>query len=87
MTKDVKQLKEKLEDVDIQLHESQVRCDYLADDNESLLQQLRQQREELEAEKRVNSQVNIKDNCLFCSITSMILAFGSINLGIFQSPI
>ena len=63
MKKDVNQLKDKLEDVDIQLHESQVRCDYLADDNENLLQQLRQQREELEAEKRVNAQVDIKDKC------------------------
>lgn len=67
MKKDVKQLKEKLEDVDIQLHESQVRCDYLADDNENLLQQLRQQREELEAEKRVNTQVNIsRSNVYYC---------------------
>ena len=57
MKKDVKQLKEKLEDVDIQLNESQIRCNYLAEDNEKLLEQLRLQREELEAEKRANTQV------------------------------
>jgi hypothetical protein len=57
MKKDVKQLKDKLEDVDIQLHESQIRCNYLAEDNEKLLEQLRIQREELEAEKRTNAQL------------------------------
>jgi hypothetical protein len=47
MKKDVKQLKDKLEDVDIQLRESQIQCNYLAEDNEKLLEQLRRQREEL----------------------------------------
>ena len=61
MKKDVKQLKEKLEDVDVQLKDSQIRCNYLAEDNEQLLEQLRHQREELEAEKRANAQVNISD--------------------------
>ncbi len=60
MKKDVKQLKDKLEDVDIQLRESQIQCNYLAEDNEKLLEQLRRQREELEAEKRTNAQVEIK---------------------------
>ncbi len=57
MKKDVKQLKDKLEDVDIQLNDSQIRCNYLAEDNDKLLEQLRLQREELEAEKRTNAQV------------------------------
>lgn len=52
---------QKLEDVDIQLNESQIRCNYLADDNEKLLEQLRLQREQLEAEKLTNAQVKIKD--------------------------
>ncbi len=50
----------KLEEVDIQLQESQIQCNYLAEDNEKLLEQLRLQREELEAEKLTNAQVKIK---------------------------
>jgi hypothetical protein len=68
MKKDVKQLKDKLEDVDIQLQDSQIRCNYLADDNEKLLDQLRLQREELEAERIRNAQVekkNYKKNFIF----------------------
>jgi hypothetical protein len=68
MKKDVKQLKDKLEDVDIQLQDSQIRCNYLADDNEKLLDQLRLQREELEAERIRNTQVekkNYKKNFIF----------------------
>lgn len=41
----------------MQLHESQVQCNELADDNEKLLEQLRLQREELEAEKLMSAQV------------------------------
>ena len=68
MKKDVKQLKDKLEDVDVQLQESQIRCNFLADDNEKLLEQLRHQREELEAEKRANAQVrNISDSIFSCN--------------------
>jgi hypothetical protein len=51
----------KLEEVDIQLQESQIQCNYLAEDNEKLLEQLRLQREELEAEKLTNAQVEIKN--------------------------
>jgi hypothetical protein len=50
---------QKLEDVDIQLHDSQSRCNHLAEDNEKLLEQLRLQRQELEAEKLTNAQVRI----------------------------
>jgi hypothetical protein len=39
------------------LQESQLQCNDLADDNEKLLEQLRLQREELEAQKSVNAQV------------------------------
>jgi len=66
MKKDVKQLKDKLEDVDVQLNQSQIRCNYLAEDNEKLLEQLRLQREELEAEKRTNAQVVFIQN-IHCS--------------------
>ncbi len=58
---------QKLEDVDIQLNESQIRCNYLAEDNEKLLEQIRLQREELEAEKLTNAQVKIID-ILFITI-------------------
>jgi len=58
MTKDVKELKEKLEDVDIQLSDSQTRCNNLSDDNRKLLEQLRLQREELEAAKLANKELN-----------------------------
>ncbi|UJR31450.1 hypothetical protein I4U23_018943 [Adineta vaga] len=57
MKKDVKDLQEKLEDVDIQLHDSQIRCNHLSEDNEKLLEQLRLQREELESEKLTNAQL------------------------------
>ncbi|CAF1250062.1 unnamed protein product [Adineta ricciae] len=57
MKKDVNILKDKLEDVDVQLQESQVRCNHLSEDNEKLLEQLRLQREELEAEKLTNAQL------------------------------
>ncbi|CAF1511657.1 unnamed protein product [Rotaria magnacalcarata] len=57
MKKDVKELKQKLDDVDFQLRDSQVRCNNLADDNEKLLKQLRLQREELAAEKLTNAQL------------------------------
>ncbi len=50
---------QKLEDVDIQLNESHIRCNYLAEDNEKLSAQLRLQREELEAERLTNAQVEI----------------------------
>jgi hypothetical protein len=43
--------------VDVQLHDSQTRCNHLSDDNEKLLEQLRLQREELEAEKLTNAQL------------------------------
>lgn len=58
MTKDVKELKEKLEDVDIQLNDSQTRCNNLSDDNRKLLEQLRLQREELEAAKLANKELS-----------------------------
>ncbi|UJR15224.1 hypothetical protein I4U23_002183 [Adineta vaga] len=57
MKKDVKELQKKLDNVDVQLQESQLRCNDLADDNEQLLEQLRLQREELEAEKLTNAQL------------------------------
>ncbi|CAF0904730.1 unnamed protein product [Adineta steineri] len=57
MKHDVKKLKDKLEDVDIQFSESQIRCNDLAEDNEKLLEQLRLQRQELEAEKLTNAQL------------------------------
>ncbi|CAF4845876.1 unnamed protein product, partial [Rotaria sp. Silwood1] len=57
MKKDVRQLKEKLEDVDHQLHDSQLRCNDLAEDNEKLLEQLRLQRQQLEQEKLLNIQL------------------------------
>ncbi|CAF4244312.1 unnamed protein product, partial [Adineta steineri] len=57
MKKDVKGLQQKLEDVDIQLHNSQIRCNHLSEDNDKLLEQLRLQREELEAEKLTNAQL------------------------------
>ncbi|CAF4534158.1 unnamed protein product, partial [Rotaria magnacalcarata] len=57
MKKDVTQLKQKLDDVDIQLRDSQVRCDDLSEDNEKLLEQLRLQRKQLEEEKLRNAQV------------------------------
>jgi cell division protein FtsB len=57
MKRDVNELKQKLEDVDIQLHDSQSRCNHLAEDNEKLLEQLRLQRQELEAEKLTNAQL------------------------------
>jgi len=60
MEKDVKQLKNKLEDVDIQLQQSEVRCNDLAEDNEKLLEQLRQEREQLKAEKLANAHVGEK---------------------------
>jgi hypothetical protein len=53
--------------VDVQLHDSQTRCNHLSDDNEKLLEQLRLQREELEAEKLTNAQVKIID-ILFITI-------------------
>ncbi|CAM2715521.1 unnamed protein product [Rotaria socialis] len=55
MKKDVTQLKQKLDDVDVQLRDSQVRCDDLSEDNEKLLQQLRLQRKQLEEEKLRNA--------------------------------
>ncbi|CAF3599334.1 unnamed protein product [Rotaria sp. Silwood1] len=57
MKKDVKELKQKLDDVDIQLHDSQIRCNNLADDNEKLLEQIRLQNAALEAEKIHNAQL------------------------------
>ncbi|CAF1114242.1 unnamed protein product [Adineta steineri] len=57
MKKDVKGLQQKLEDVDVQLHNSQIRCNHLSEDNDKLLEQLRLQREELEAEKLTNAQL------------------------------
>jgi chromosome segregation ATPase len=57
MKKDVKELKEKLDDVDVELSNSQARCNHLAEDNEKLLEQLRLQREELEAERMTNAQL------------------------------
>ncbi|CAF5126830.1 unnamed protein product, partial [Rotaria magnacalcarata] len=57
MKKDVTQLKQKLDDVDIQLRDSQVRCDDLSEDNEKLLEQLRLQRKQLEEEKLRNAQL------------------------------
>jgi hypothetical protein len=57
MKKDVKDLKQRLEDVDIQLHESRLRCNYLSEDNGQLLEQLRLQRAELEDEKLTNAQL------------------------------
>ncbi|CAF2630467.1 unnamed protein product [Rotaria sp. Silwood2] len=57
MRKDVKELKQKLDDVDFQLRDSQIRCNNLADDNEKLLEQIRLQNEELEAEKLYNTQL------------------------------
>ncbi|CAF1039798.1 unnamed protein product [Adineta ricciae] len=57
MKKDVKDLQKKLENVDNQLQQSQLRCDDLADDNEKLIEQLRLQREELEAQKLANEQL------------------------------
>ncbi|CAF2632470.1 unnamed protein product [Rotaria sp. Silwood2] len=47
----------KLDDVDNQLQDSQVRCNYLAEDNEKLLEQLRHQRQQLEEEKLLNAQL------------------------------
>ncbi|CAF2838012.1 unnamed protein product [Rotaria sp. Silwood2] len=57
MRKDVKELKQKLDDVVFQLRDSQIRCNNLADDNEKLLEQIRLQNEELEAEKLYNTQL------------------------------
>ncbi|CAF3760049.1 unnamed protein product [Rotaria sordida] len=57
MKKDVKELKQKLDDVDYQLRDSQIRCNNLADDNEKLLEQIRHQNAELEAEKLNNAQL------------------------------
>jgi len=51
-------LLKKLEDVDIQLSDSQTRCNNLSDDNRKLLEQLRLQREELEAAKLANKELN-----------------------------
>ncbi len=53
--------------MDVQLHDSQTRCNHLSEDNEKLLEQLRLQREELEAEKLTNAQVKIID-ILFITI-------------------
>jgi len=64
MEKDVKQLKNKLEDVDIQLQQSEVRCNDLAEDNEKLLEQLRQEREQLKTEKLANAHVGEKKRIL-----------------------
>jgi hypothetical protein len=58
--------------VDIQLHDSQSRCNHLAEDNDKLLQQLQLQRKELEAEKLTNAQVTIMTIC-FCFNEKKIL--------------
>ena len=50
--------------MDVQLQDSQIRCNNLSEDNEKLLEQLRLQRQELEAEKLANAQVIIIDS--FC---------------------
>ncbi|CAF3869968.1 unnamed protein product, partial [Rotaria sordida] len=47
----------KLEDVDNQLQDSQIRCNYLAEDNDKLLEQLRLQRRQLEEEQLTNAQL------------------------------
>jgi hypothetical protein len=39
------------------LNESQIQCNQLAEDNDQLIEQLRLQREELEAEKLANAEV------------------------------
>jgi len=57
MKKDVKELKQKLDDVDTQLYDSQTQCHQLAQSNGQLLEQLRQQREELVAERLKNDEL------------------------------
>ena len=53
-------LLQKLDDVEKQFHESEIRCDDLAEDNEKLLEQLRLQHKELQAEKLTTAQVRSK---------------------------
>ncbi len=60
--------------MDVQLQDSQIRCNHLAEDNEKLLEQLRLQRQELEAEKLANAQVIITDFLVFYKKHYFLLA-------------